>query len=111
MSYLQCRTCNSTDIDQQSGAMGVHSCNRCGSSSVGWMEGEATSVRSSSRTRREYYAALKQSHAELLEAAKMLRLAQSILAGNGTVAERLVLDIDAAIAKAEALQSIDQEKK
>lgn len=36
-TYQQCNNCGSTDIDKQSGAMGVHTCNSCGSAeSISW---------------------------------------------------------------------------
>ena len=38
MKFQRCSNCGSTDIDKQSGAMGVHSCNSCGSTSVRWVE-------------------------------------------------------------------------
>jgi len=42
-TYQQCNHCGSTDIDKQSGAMGVHTCNTCGSSaSISWKEREVS---------------------------------------------------------------------
>lgn len=38
-TYQQCNNCGSTNIDKQSGAMGVHTCKSCGSfSSISWRE-------------------------------------------------------------------------
>jgi len=40
-TYQKCNVCGSEDIDKQSGAMGIHTCNNCGSgSSISWRERE-----------------------------------------------------------------------